>query len=106
MAVITFTGVIGKTGEGQYGPWAVVAETVTKRDGGTFDRRYMVSGKDIPAEGTRVVVTGYATPKVTERDGKHYADIAVNGAALLPLDEQSASSKPQSPETFEDDIPF
>lgn len=88
MAVITITGRVKKTGDGQYGPWAVVAETVRKQDGDTFEVGYMCSAArnaEAPLEGQQVVVTGFARAKVTERNDKHYADISISGAQFFVL---------------------
>lgn len=105
------TGKVTKTGTSQYGEWCIVAETVTKRDGDQFEKRYMCSGNHVPAEGSAVIVQGFAQAKTRDgNDGKTYADISLSACSFTTLGE--SESKPASksgapaPETFEEDIPF
>jgi hypothetical protein len=105
MAVLIVTGVVTRSGTGEYGDWYVIAETAHKKDGTPYTKRYMCSGKDRPAEGERVVVQGFAYAKVTERDGQHYADININGAQFTRLEAEAHQAPPQQ-EYAEDSIPF
>lgn len=115
MSILIVEGVITKRGEGDYGPWAVVSEHIegTKANGESysFDQRYMCSGKDIPGEGTRVVVQGFMRSGVREHEGKHYADIKVQAAQFLALGGTSApaqgSAAPAPADDLDgEDIPF
>ena len=104
------TGRVTKTGSSQYGAWCVVAETVTKRDGDQFEKRYMCSGNSVPAEGAAVIAQGFAIAEATERDGKHYADVKLNACSFTTLTESasapSGNASASKPEEFADDIPF
>jgi hypothetical protein len=80
------TGRIMSSGESQYGPWAIVAEPeVTTKSGSTFTPRVMCSGKDIPPSGSMVLVTGLVMAKVSEKDGKHYANLSLSYCRFTPL---------------------
>lgn len=98
------TGKCIKAGEGQYGPWYVIAETVTKKDGGRFDVRYMCGGNEAVAIGEVVTVTGTAISGVREHDGKHYADTKLSFCTVIRHGEREDA--PSGGETFEEDIPF
>ena len=108
MAILNVLGTVKKQGSGEYGDWFVVAETCTKRDGDTFEKRYMCSGKTSPREGQSVVVTGFLRDGVREHDGKHYADIKIQAATWYPLEgEQSErESAPAATVDDSDEIPF
>jgi len=44
MAILTIAGICKKRGDGDYGPWYVIAETITPKSGKTFEKRYIVGG--------------------------------------------------------------
>lgn len=105
MSITIVQGRVTKTGESQYGPWFIVAETVTKKDGDTFEKRYLCSGKTAPADGAEVVVQGYTNAKVSE-DGK-YANVNLNAAQWHTIGEPPAATN-SAPEPMDEDesIPF
>lgn len=104
-------GTIVKSGSSQYGHWAVVAEPeVTKQDGGTFTPKVMCNSNDAPpADGTPVLVQGFARAEKSERDGNTYANLKLSACRWTPLagDAPASAPAPKS-ETFEDfdPIPF
>ena len=105
MATLTVQGTVYKSGVSEYGPWAVVRETVQKRDGGTFETGYMCNGSKgsaQPTVGAEVVVTGYLRAGVRENDGKHYADIKIQSASFKPVGEQPAAQSAAD----DDEVPF
>jgi hypothetical protein len=93
-------GRVTRTGSSQYGPWFTIAEVNHKRDGGTFTRSIMCSGKEAPNEGEYVAVQGFVMTKVDERDGNHYANVNLNGCSFSVMDAPAAS------EDYEGEIPF
>lgn len=87
MAVLVVAGKVTKEGTGEYGDWFVVSETRPKKDGsGTFETRYMCSGKARPAIDEFVIVQGFGWAKVTESNGNHYANMQINAAQFTVLD--------------------
>lgn len=107
MSVITLHGSVTKKGSGEYGEWAVISEPNVKRDGDTYEKRYMTSAAktaSVPAIGTEVVVTGFAQADVREYEGKHYADIKVSGAHYFALSGAASAADPA--EDFAEEIPF
>lgn len=111
MSIISIQGRVHKRGSNDNGEWAVIKEHATKRDGESYEVSYMcgaAKNEAVPAEGSQVVVSGYARAKVRENDGKHYADINVQAAKFLTLSTTSAAPVNDAPITEDDmeSIPF
>ena len=108
MAVLVVAGKVTNAGTGEYGEWFVVSETRPKKDGsGTFDTRYMCSGKERPEIGATVVVQGFGWAKVAESNGNHYANMQINAAQFTVLEEGTGPTEaPQQQEFADDEIPF
>jgi len=106
MAILTVAGVCKKRGDGEYGPWFVITEHITA-GGKEFDKRYMCGGTKngaAPQEGDYGVVTGYMREGVREHEGKHYAEIKVNGASWTTISESAAPAAPS--EYNDEEVPF
>jgi len=102
----TLVGTILKSGESEYGCWAIVAEPeVTTKAGKTFTPRVMCSGKDIPADGTLVLVTGIVMAKLSENGDKTYANLSMSYCHFTPLGESVPVVAAGGPED-DSDIPF
>lgn len=111
MSIISIQGRVHKRGSNDNGEWAVVKEHATKRDGESYEVSYMcgaAKNEAVPAEGSQVVVSGYAYAKVNENDGKHYGNINVSAARFHTLSAVSAAPANDAPISDEDmeEIPF
>lgn len=109
MAIITIQGRVHKRGSGEHGEWAVVREQARKRDGDTYEVSYMCGAarnESVPSEGAQVVVTGYGYAKVREYEGKHYGDIALNGAKFVTLEAGAPTVESVKDELGASEIPF
>jgi hypothetical protein len=111
MSIISIQGRVHKRGSNDNGEWAVIKEHATKRDGESYEVSYMcgaAKNEAVPAEGSQVVVTGFAYAKVNENDGKHYANINLSAARFHVLSAVSAAPMNDAPISDDEaeDIPF
>jgi hypothetical protein len=105
-------GTISKSGTTEYGGWALVAEpAVHTKANKVFTPKVMCSGDDIPAVGTPVLVTGTVMAKVSESDGKSYANLSMSFCRFEKMGEAAGERQvteadfADGPATDED-IPF
>ena len=99
-------GVIKKSGNSQYGHWALIEEpAVTTKAGKTWTPTVMVNcDAQPPVDGTPVMAVGTVTARTEEYNGEHRAKVSLSFGRVTPIGERD--ERPVAAADLTDDIPF